>query len=347
MNYLFKDDLDRILTHTRPLWEELRGRRLFITGGTGFFGCWLLESFLHANDRLNLNASTTVLTRDPDSFRQKAPHLANHPAITLHAGDILSFEFPDGEFPYIIHAATEARAKLNRENPLLMFDTIVEGTRHTLEFARHCNAKTFLLTSSGAIYGRQPPEITHVSEDYPGAPDPMNPGSAYGAGKRAAESLCYLYERQYGIEAKIARCFAFVGPLLPLDTHFAIGNFIRDAMKGETIAIGGDGTPYRSYLYAADLAIWLWTILIRGKSSYPYNVGSDEDLSIADLARVVADLADRPIAITIAKQADPNQPIERYVPSVERALTDLQLKPLIPLREAIQKTIAYNSSRQE
>jgi nucleoside-diphosphate-sugar epimerase len=343
INFLAKD-IDHILTHTSPLWEELQGQSLFITGGTGFFGCWLLESFTYINDRLNLNARATVLTRNPDSFRAKAPHLANHPAITLHAGDIRSFEFPDGDFPYIIHAATEASAQLNRENPLLMFDTTFEGTRRALEFAQQSNARKFLLTSSGAVYGRQPSEITHVSEEYPGAPDPMNPGSAYGEGKRAAEALCCLYAKQYGIEMKIARCFAFVGPLLPLDTHFAIGNFIRDAMKGNSIAIQGDGTPYRSYLYAADLAIWLWTILLKGKSCYPYNVGSQEDLSIAALARVVAGVFDHQIEVIIAKEAIPDRPIERYVPSTNRALSDLQLTSLISLQDSIIRTVNYLSN---
>jgi nucleoside-diphosphate-sugar epimerase len=344
MNPSLENDLDHILAHTRDIWEELRGQSLFITGGTGFFGCWLLESFLYANDRLNLNARATVLTRNPDSFRAKAPHLANHTAITLHAGDIRSFQFPDGDFPYIIHAATEASAKLNRENPLLMFDTTFEGTRRALEFARHCKARKFLLTSSGAVYGRQPSEITHVSEEYLGAPDPMNPGSAYGAGKRAAEALCCLYAKQYGIEMKIARCFAFVGPLLPLDTHFAIGNFIRDSMRGETILIKGDGTPYRSYLYAADLAIWLWKILLQGKSCYPYNVGSEEELSIAALARVVAGVFDHQIEVIIAKEAILDRPIERYVPSTNRALADLQLTSLISLQESIVRTVNYLSN---
>jgi nucleoside-diphosphate-sugar epimerase len=99
------------------------------------------------------------------------------------------------------------------KNPLLMFETIVEGTRRTLEFARTHEVCKFLITSSGAVYGKQPPEMTHIPEDYPGAPDPMDPNSAYGEGKRAAEMLCRLYARQFGLETKVARCFAFVGPI--------------------------------------------------------------------------------------------------------------------------------------
>jgi dTDP-glucose 4,6-dehydratase len=344
MTNLLTNDLNHILTHTKDIWEELRGQRLFITGGTGFFGCWLLESFIWANDQLDLKASAVVLTRNLNSFKQKAPHLAAHPAIQFHLGDVRSFEFPEGEFSYIIHAATEASAKLNQENPLLMFDTIVQGTRHTLEFAKFCKAKKFLLTSSGAVYGKQPPEITHIPEDYLGSPDLMNSSSAYAEGKRVAEMLCTLYAKQYGIETKIARCFAFVGPYLPLDVHFAIGNFIRDGIIGRPILIKGDGTPYRSYLYAADLAIWLWTILFKGKSCYPYNVGSDEDLTIADLAEVVSSIFKPKVEVIIAKEPIPNKPAERYVPSVERAFSDLQLKPLISLQDSIIRTADHASA---
>ncbi len=334
-------DVDHILSHTSELWDELRGRRVFITGGTGFFGCWLLASFVAANDRFNLGAEAVVLTRDPAAFRTKVPHLAGHPAVRLHAGDVQTFDFPAGEFSHIIHAATEASAKLNAEQPLLMLDTIVAGTRRVLDFAVQCGKPKFLLTSSGAVYGKQPPELTHIPEAYAGAPDPLDPASAYGEGKRMAEHLCALYHKQYGIEAKIARCFAFVGPHLPLDAHFAIGNFIRDALAGGPVRINGDGTPCRSYLYAADLAIWLWTILCRAPACRPYNVGSGESVTILATARAVAASATPPLAVMVA-QAPSGLPSARYVPDVSRAENELELRSWIGLAEAIQRTMRFH-----
>jgi len=338
-------DLNHILDHTRDLWEELRGERIIITGGTGFFGCWLLESFLWANERLDLKTSVVVLTRRPDAFRAKAAHLAQHPCVTLLAGDVRSFKFPPGTFSHVIHAATESSAKLNAENLLLMLDTIVEGARHTLDFAIQCKAQKFLLTSSGAVYGKQPAELTHIPEDYSGAPDPLDPRSAYGEGKRMAEHLCALYARQSAIEMKIARGFAFIGPYLSLDIHYAIGNFIRDGLSGGPIVVQGDGTPRRSYLYAADLAIWLWTILFKGQSLHPYNVGSEQSLSIAEVARRVAEQFPPGMKVEIRGKPDPNRPMQRYVPSTARARTELELRALVNLPEAIRRTINYNKGR--
>jgi dTDP-glucose 4,6-dehydratase len=340
-------DLDHILTHTQGLWEDLRGKRLFITGGTSFFGCWLLESFAWANDNLDLDASVLVLTRNYDTFQKKAPHLAANPAIQFHVGDVRNFSFPEGEFSHIIHAASiSARAKFNNADPLLMFDTIVEGTRRTLVFAAQCRAEKFLLTSSGAVYGKQPSGMTHVSEDYCGAPDPADPDSTIGESKRAAELLCALYSRKYGIEAKIARCFSFVGPYLPLDIHYAIGNFILDGLKGGPIQVKGDGTPHRSYLYAADLAIWLWTILCRGQTCRPYNVGSETALTIAEVAHMVAEGFTPPVAVQILKSPVPGQPAEQYVPSTQRAHSELGLQHTLDLSESIWRTTTWHTGQR-
>jgi nucleoside-diphosphate-sugar epimerase len=334
-------DLDHILDHTRDLWDELRGQRIFITGGTGFFGCWLLGSFIWAVEQLGLDTQAFVLTRSPYAFQQKAPHLARHRSITLLQGDVRNFEFPTGTFRYVIHAATESSAKLNAENPLLMLDTIVQGTRHTLDFAKTRGVRKFLLTSSGAIYGRQPSNLTHIPEDYPGAPDPHDPKSAYGMGKRMAEHLCALYSRESNIEMKIARCFAFVGPYLPLDIHFAIGNFIRDALNGGPIIIKGDGTPRRSYLYAADLVIWLWTALFRGRALHPYNIGSDKSLSIFETAEHVAKQFVPNTKIAIKFKPDSTKQPECYIPNITRAKKDLRARIWIDTSEAIRRTIKW------
>lgn len=337
------DDLNHILAHTEGLWEELRGKRIFITGGTGFFGCWLLESFAWANDKLDLNASGLVLTRNYDTFQRNAPHLVVNPAIQFHIGDVRNFNFPEGEFSHIIHAAaTSAVATFNNEDPLVKFDTVVEGTRHILDFAAQCHAKKFLLTSSGVVYGKQPSDMTHVSEDYCGAPDTTDPNSAWGESKRAAEFLCIYYSRKYGIETKIARCFSFVGPYLPLNIHYAIGNFIRDALNGGPIHVNGDGTPYRSYLYAADLTIWLWTILFKGESGRAYNVGSEEEITIAELANTVAQSFQKPITVKVARMPDPGKPAERYVPSTKRVREELCLLQIIDLSNGIKRTILYH-----
>jgi nucleoside-diphosphate-sugar epimerase len=199
-------------------------------------------------------------------------------------------------------------------------------------------ATKLLLTSSGAVYGKQPAEMTQLPEDYPGAPDPLDPNSAYGEGKRLAELLCTLYHRQHGIETKIARCFTFVGPYLPLDTHFAIGNFIRDARAGGPIVVNGDGTPYRSYLYAADLAIWLWTILFRAPAGRPYNVGSDQAVRIAELATTIAGCFHPAPAVRITRTPIPDQPATRYIPSVRRGRAELGLEQTLDVRKSIQKT---------
>jgi nucleoside-diphosphate-sugar epimerase len=339
------EDLEHILIQTQGIWDELRGMRIFVTGGTGFFGCWLLESFLWANDVLGLNAEAVVLSRDPEAFRRRAPHLADHPAVRFHAGDVRHFEFPVGNFSHIIHGATEASAKLNEDNPLLMFATIVQGTRRTLDFAVQCGAEKFLLTSSGAVYGKQPPDMTHLPEDYVGAPDPGDARSAYGEGKRAAEMLCAIYSEKHKLETKIARCFAFVGPYLPLDVHFAIGNFIRDGLRGGPIVVKGDGTPYRSYLYAADLVIWLWTILCHAESGRPYNVGSEEEISVGDLANTVSKVFRPEVEVHVLSRAVPGKAAERYTPATRRARTELNLQQSIGLESAIKRTVCWYSKR--
>jgi nucleoside-diphosphate-sugar epimerase len=335
------DDLAAILAATRGLWEPLRGRRIFMTGCTGTFGAWLLESLSYINRELNLRCSATVLSRRPDVFRAKMPHLFRDDLITMLHGDARAFFYPEDEFPFVICGATEASAKQQAEEPDEMLSTILAGTDHTLRFAARSGCKRLLLTSSGAVYGKQPPEIVNLPETYGGAPDPTDFNSVYAEGKRASELMCAVYAKQYGFEFSSARCYAIGGPHLPLDMHFALGNFIRDVLAGNPIRIGGDGTPARSFLYGGDLTIWLWTLLFRGAASVAYNVGSAHSVSILELAEAVRDVLNPTNTIEIAKQAIPGAPVARYVPSVEKAERELGLRETVSLRETIRRTAAW------
>ena len=279
-----EQDLEFILSTTEEVFLSLKSARIFITGGTGFIGSWLLESLRHADMRLSLGIKLTVLTRDVAAFKLKAPHLAEYEAFNFVEGEVASFTSPEGSFTHVIHAATDASADLNANNPVGMFDTVVDGTKRVLDFAVEKEPARILYLSSGAVYGQQPWEMERVSEEWIGAPSCVDPKAAYAEGKRAAEMMCALYGKQFGLQISIARIFALLGPYLSLGIHFAAGNFIRDAMQGKPVIVQGNGLPCRSYLYAADLTTWLWHLLQRGAPNKPYNVGSDESVSIKLLA---------------------------------------------------------------
>ena len=318
-------------------WRRLVGARLFVTGGTGFIGRWMLEALREADLRLGLGVRVDVLSRDPAVFAAKAPHLANHPGFRFIAGDVLTLE-PAGErYTHVLHAATDASADLNLNHPARMFDTVVTGTRRTLDFAVASGADRFLFFSSGAVYGAQPWELTHVGEDWLGGPDPRDPRNTYAEAKRAAELLCAIYAKQHGLNALTARIFALLGPLLDLDSHFAAGNFIRDAMAGRTVRVIGAGTAVRSYLYAADLTAWLWAMLLRAPSGAVYNLGSEGAVSIADLAaRTAALLGDA--GHEVQGRPDPGWNPGRYVPSTALIRRELGVRQTVGLDEAIRRT---------
>ncbi len=335
------EDLNAVLSLTEGLWDDLRGARLFLTGGTGFFGCWLLETALWANDNLGLGLQIVALTRDPAAFARKAPLLAAHSAVTLWPGDVREFLFPEDRFTHVIHAATDSDMTKIVAVPLEMLDTIVQGTRRVLDFAVQSGASRVLLTSSGAVYGRQPPGISHMDEDYAGVLDVQGPTASYSEGKRVSEMLGGIYSRQHDLHVVLSRPFAFLGPYLPLAGHYAVGNFLGNALRGEPVQIGGDGTPYRSYLYASDLAVWLWTLLLRGQSARPYNLGSEEEVTIADIACQVAELGGG-LPVETARTPVPGHLPDRYVPSTQRAQTELGLRQTVSLEDALKKTMRWH-----
>jgi dTDP-glucose 4,6-dehydratase len=338
-------DLNDVIGTARDDIVEFRGSRIFITGGTGFVGTWFVRSVIRANARLRVKLKIDVLTRDPARVQRTEPDIVAADNVTLIQGDVLDLPAL-GSFDLVVHAATPASAALNEAQPELMLRTIIEGGRNIMQLAERSGAIPFLFTSSGAVYGTQPPHTLGLRESDHFGPDPTDVGSAYHEGKRVGELQCAIANATSGVKAKIARLFAFVGPYLPLDRHFAVGNFVRDALTGGCIHVDGDGRPFRSYLYASDMTSWLWRILARGRDCRAYNVGSDEAISIKDLALAVARVAGSKSTVEIGKPSPVDSPAPRYVPSVDRIVSELGVVRKVSLETAIGRTIAWHRERE-
>ena len=311
-----------------------KSTHILLTGGTGFFGRSLLR---HLSDMGDESPQITILSRNPQKFRQQYPNLA--PLVHWVEGDILKPESLPylGKYTHIIHGAADSTLG-HMLTPIERYIQIVDGTKNLLELAVKTGSRRFLLISSGAVYGPQPQYIKKIIETYNGMPDPMQPKYAYGVAKRCAEHLCILYQNKYDIETVVGRCFAFVGCDLPMKAHFAVGNFIRDAIQSNEIIVNGDGSAIRSYLDQRDLIRWLLALLEQGQPGEAYNVGSDQEISIKDLAYLVRDLVSPNKTVRIlGKHIDRNGQ-DRYVPDVTKICQGLGVNVGISLGQSIMDT---------
>lgn len=338
MKRLPVEDLEHIFYNSQDVWESFREKSIFLTGGTGFFGKWILESFIYVNEKLALNARLTTLSRDPESFLKEFSFYNDYSSsVRFVKGDILSFDFNlEDEFQYIIHAATSSDESANLENPINLADSIILGTKNVLNFAIKNPIISFLNISSGAVYGISN-QLFRLQENELSNIDLYGSHACYNESKRASEMYSSLFYRKYNLPIKTARCFAFIGPHLPLNKHFAVGNFINNILKKQDIIINSNGRSIRSYMYMSDLIVWLITILVKGDSNTFYNVGSDKNYSIKEVALMMTNNSNSSVIVN----DNTNKNIESiYVPNIEKSQS-LGLSVTVDLIEAIQKTIKF------
>lgn len=315
--------------------EALRGGRILVTGGTGFLGRWITATLARDAERRGRGGEVVVVSRHPE----RVP-LAGRAGIRVLRGEVatLASSADLGAFDAVVHGAASSSAGYGagEGEPRAMAATIVDGTRAVLEIAARSAARVLFL-SSGAVYG---PQRTPVAEDAAGAPDPLDPASAYGEAKRLAETLCAAATAAGDAACTIARCFAFVGPGIPLGAHFAAGNFLGAALERRAVVVEGDGRPLRSYLYCGDLPEWCLAVLARGRPGRAYNVGSPEPISILELARRCGGLGGRDLPVEV-RTPPGDGPAPCYVPVTRRAEQELGLSVRTPLGAALEATLRH------
>lgn len=310
---------------------------LLIIGGSGFFGKSLLDLFQRGGLAPWGVDHVIAMARHAGRLRMEAPRLLSE-RVTLLDGDIASIDtLPAADF--VIHAAASTDARNYQNQPEQEKRNIQAGTLNYCRLAPlyHRDSR-IVFASSGAVYGNQPPALDLLPEDH-AASDvaAMAPGKRdYALAKRDAEAAIVALG-QAGLRVGIARCFAFVGPWLPRDQHFAIGNFIGDGLAGRPVTVQARHPVYRSYLHADDLVEWLMAIAAHAAPACPtYNVGSDQALLMGELAALVA----RACGQTAVVPALTSDAADRYVPSIARIRRELGVDIRYPLEAAVAATLA-------
>lgn len=326
-------DLEHSLSAAEDDLRALRGAHLVVTGAAGAVGSWLVESAVHANAALALDLTITVLARTEGSFARRHPHLAAAPGVRIVTGDVRRVEFP-GAPTHIIHAASAVSPAEHTADPDAVIDIIERGTANILDRAARASTARFLQISSGSVYDRSQGVSAPIDESHPTLTDGATPAQRFGAAKRRAERLV----ESATTAATIARLFTLVGPRIPLDGQFAIGQFLADALTGRPVRVSGDGTAVRTYLHMADLVVWCWAVLARGGAGRAYNVGASEPHAIGAVAEAVARLPKPNCTVTIAQRPRAGVPPDWYVPDTTRARTELACAARIGFDDALART---------
>lgn len=345
-NYDISHDVELLIRRVGISLELLRGKVILITGGTGFFGVWMISALVAIKRLLNDDLHIITLTRDPEKFLRKFKYATLATDIEYIRGDVRCFELSGAtNVTHLVHmATTSADETFMGEDQLNKIDLLYAGTRNVLEQCGN-SLENVLFTSSGVAYGVNDHPLMS-EEDFTG-PDTTDISSALGVGKLTAEMVIAYFSSKFNYSYSVARCFAFAGQHLPLNIHYAFGNFINNALEGKDIIIRGDGRDVRSYLYIGDAIAWLLRLLIVPKNQI-FNVGSSRSISIESLAKLIVAQSDKPIGLLIKglQVGESNFRRVNYVPSVNKILTCYpELAEWTSLKEIISKMMQLDLVR--
>jgi UDP-glucuronate decarboxylase len=302
--------------------------RILITGGAGFLGSHLCERLLLAGHEI------ICLDNFFTGRRQNVAHLLGNPNFELVRHDVCDpFKF---EVDQIYNLACPASPPHYQHNPIKTIKTSVLGTMHSLGLAKRVGARMFQASTS-EVYGD--PEIHPQPESYKGSVNPIGIRACYDEGKRCAETLCFDYHRQNGVEIRVVRIFNTYGPRMLPDDGRVVSNFIVQALQGKDLTIYGDGTQTRSFCFVDDLIEGFVRLMNHPSLTGPVNIGNPGEFSMLELAELTLKLtASKSKLVFLPLPGD--DPKQRR-PDIHLAQSELGWQPTIPLQEGLQRTIDY------
>lgn len=318
----------------------MSGSRILLTGATGFVGTHLLESVRHARERTGADVRVVAPARQPGSLHARLPWTKDAHWLDVIRGDIRSFAMPAGAIDFAVHSANTASPGEIADDTNAIVRMVVDGSSRVYALAAAAGARRVLQLSSGSVNGAHFVPSVPIVEDDPGVPETHTPAGRLARAKRDAEEALITASREPNAPAVVfARGYALCGPWLPLESAFAFGNFLGEAMRGDPVIVSGDGTPVRSYLYSGDMVAWLWTMLLKGAPGRAYNLGSEHDISIGELAHRVTALLGG--TVEIAGVPMPGSRAHWHVPSTARSRAELGLEETVPLDDAIVRSAEW------
>jgi nucleoside-diphosphate-sugar epimerase len=339
---LVRSDAESVLSsRTEPL-RPLAGSHVFVSGGTGFLGVWLLELMAVLNERHDFGLRVTVFSRNARAFAAECPHLGSLSRVRFVDGDIRYLPELPRETRYIVHAAALTDRRLFASHPTAVAETNSLGTARLLQAANLLeDVRKIVVLSSGLIYGRQPCDMANVNEDFMGPLPCDDVNAVYAESKRFAEVIAHCAISESKLPVVVLRPFAFIGPYQSLQLPWAVTDFLRDSLNGSPIRIMGKGNTVRSLMYASDYAYWTLAALAQGKPRATYNVGSPYPIDLLSLARMITQHFSPPPEI-LTNVGQSSHETTRLVPCVERARRELGVDVTVSLPDAVQKTITWH-----
>jgi UDP-glucuronate decarboxylase len=311
------------------------GSTALVAGGAGFLGSHLCERLLGEYDRLI--CVDNFCTGDSGNV----DHLVGRPGFQLvRSGAAKLSDELIGTPSVIFNLACPASPVQYQRTPLSTLLTSVNGTNRLMQIARRSHAR-ILQASTSEVYGN--PAVHPQTEDYWGNVNPYGPRSCYDEGKRCAETLCFIYERYYGVSVRIARVFNTYGPRMREDDGRVVSNFVVRALRNESLRVYGDGRQTRSFCYVDDLIDGMLALMRSEEVRGPVNLGNPVEVEVVELARMIIELTGSRSRI-VSRPLPVDDPPRRR-PDVSRARDLLGWQPRVALETGLRRTIDYFEAR--